>query len=154
ESSPGAGSAQLDQHTDVSVHVERLAIFRQRGFGVVDVAVFRIEDLAVSPFPAVALFACEVPEEDQTDDRLTLLCTGAFRACLLRLLPGLWIRLQDLADEFSLVFPQAEHALDLARVLVDALPVTRRAFVCRNGGLRRESEKRDEQDDQPSTRRL
>src|SRR4030095_8418166 len=92
--------------------------------GLVDLAVVRVEDGAA----LVAILVATHPLDDlEPDDRLVLVFAGARRALLRLALSVVGIgQADDLAVEFAALIVELDLRDDLAALLVDRLPLTRR----------------------------
>src|SRR5258706_12677929 len=101
----------------IAAHRERLTVRADAHLGFINLAVARIENVAVLIFQAVAL---HVPDKGNSEQRRVLAVVGAFRAALMDLLAGLRERLGDHALEDALVvdYENPHHGL----AVLDLLP--------------------------------
>src|SRR3546814_5391868 len=115
---PGLAAAQ-QRHADEAAHAQAFAVVLQAHFGVVDLAVLRIEDGTAGPAVAILLHA---PEEGHADDRLVLAGTFAFVADRVRLLVGPVESFCDTALQFAVYLGYLDDAARHVGLVVDGCP--------------------------------
>ena len=106
---------QRDPH--IAAHRQRLAVGADAHLGLVNLAVARIENVAVLIFQSVAL---HIADEGDSEYRRVLAIVGAFCANRVRILAGQRKRLGDHAFEDAVVIDEQEPAHRLA--VLDLLP--------------------------------
>ncbi len=102
---------------EIAAHRQRLPIGAQRHLGLVDLAVARIEHVAVLVFQSVAL---HVADEGHPEPRRILPIVGAFRAGRIGRIAGIEKQFGEHAFEDAVVIDHQEPADRLA--LLDLLP--------------------------------
>ncbi|SOY60164.1 hypothetical protein CBM2586_A110044 [Cupriavidus phytorum] len=115
---PGLGASdQAD--ADEAAHVELVAILGERHLALVDLAVFRIEDLAAAPLVVAGL--AQAGQDGHADQRLVLACVGALVADA-RLAVAVDEALEQASAVDAVLLGDLHQPARLAGVVVDGLP--------------------------------